>query len=119
MSLETEGMKNYAGEKMAEKQIMEDFAEAAGAAPAPAPAPTAANNFIRIDFSFLLKKTGSGAVSDPLYMDHPMNSPHSKGRARFLRGCTGIAGDLDLAIIDIALGSFEMIVEKRNGDGTA
>ncbi|HYE68649.1 MAG TPA: hypothetical protein VEA58_08555, partial [Anaerovoracaceae bacterium] len=73
-------------------------------------------NLIRLDFSFLLKKTGPGDVEN--YLSHPMNPKKSKGRGRFLRGCTGIAGDLDLAIIDIALGSMEMVMEKRNGDGT-
>ena len=115
MSLETEAMRNFAQEKTAEKQIMDEFTGADD----PTPEPSAATeNLIRIDFSFLLKKTGAGAVESPLYMDHPMNSRHSKGRARFLRGCTGIAGDLDLAIIDIALGGIEMFVERRAGNAT-
>lgn len=114
MSLEQEAMRNFAQEKTAEKQIMDEFAGADD----PTPEPSAADNLIRIDFSFLLKKTGPGSVDSPLYMDHPMNSKHSKGRARFLRGCTGIAGDLDLAIIDIVLGAIEMFIERRHGNAT-
>ncbi len=110
MSLEQEAMKNFVQEKTAEKQILEEFAGAGEPTPEPAPV----DNLIKIDFSFLMKKTGQGEVEN--YLGHPMNPKKSKGRARFLRGCTGIAGDLDLAIIDIMLGSFEMIMEKRAGN---
>lgn len=110
MSLEQEAMRNFAQEKTAEKQILEEFASAAEAAPEPSPV----DNLIKIDFSFLMKKTGPGTVET--YLDHPMNPKASRGMARFLRGCTGIAGDLDLAIIDILLGSFEMIMERRAGN---
>ena len=114
MSLDQEAKRNFAQEKIADKQIVEEFEEEL----AEASEPIAPTNLLRLDFSFLLKKTGAGSVDSPLYMDHPMNSKHSKGRARFLRGCTGIAGDLDLAIIDIALGGIEMFVEKRSENVT-
>ncbi len=108
-NLEQEAMKNVATEKLEEKQFIEGIAaDQAGEQPP--------ENLIRIDFSFLLKKTGSGTVET--YLDHPMNPKRSRGRGRFLRGCTGIAGDLDLAIIDIALGAFEMIMERKAGNGT-
>lgn len=113
MNLENEAMQNFAKEKVFEKEMVKEFTEAAEAAPAD----PAAENLISIDFSFLMKKTGPGQIE--AYIDHPMNPKRSKGRARFLRGCTGMAGDLDLAIIDIVLGAFEMIMEKRSGNGTA
>ena len=109
MSLESEALRNYAGEKAAEDQIMDGIAEEAGQA---APEPESPGLF-QLDFSFLLKKTGPGPVES--YLDHPMNPKRSKGRARFLRGCTGIAGDLDLAVIDIVIGGAEMIMEGRQG----
>lgn len=111
-NIEQEAMKNFAQEKTFEKQIVEEFTEA-GQQAAEAPA---ADNMIRIDFGFLLKKTGPGTVE--VYLDHPMNPKRSKGLARVLRGCTGIAGDLDLAIIDIALGGMEILMERKAGNGT-
>ena len=36
-----------------------------------------------------------------------------KSTARILRGLTGIAGELDYALIDIGLGALEKIKEKR------
>lgn len=113
-NLEQEAMKNFAQEKTFEKNMVNEFAEAAEAAADPVE--TAADNLIRIDFSFLMKKTGPGTVES--YLDHPMNPKRSKGRARFLRGCTGIAGDLDLAIIDILIGSFEMVMERKSENAT-
>lgn len=67
------------------------------------------------DFSFLLAKTGAGAVEE--YIDHPLNFDGAKSTARILRGLTGIAGQLDYALIDIGLGCFEKIKEKRSGNG--
>jgi hypothetical protein len=109
MSLEQEAMKNFASEKIEEKQILEDAMEGAEQAAEPSAGP----GLFQFDFSFLLKKTGPGPVES--YLDHPMNAKRSKGRARFLRGCTGIAGDLDLAIIDIVIGGAEMMMEGRQG----
>lgn len=63
------------------------------------------------DLSFLLAKTGAGAVEE--YIDHPLNFDNTKSTARILRGLTGIAGELDYAIIDIGLGCLEKIKEKR------
>jgi hypothetical protein len=114
MSLDQAAKMEFAQDKIAEKEMVKEFTE--GAAAGPVPEPEAPQNLLRIDFSFLLKKTGPGTVE--AYLDHPMNPKRSKGRGRFLRGCTGIAGDLDLAIIDIALGSFEMIMEKRAEHGS-
>lgn len=66
-----------------------------------------------ISFNWLKAKTGAGSIED--YMIHPLNVHESKGTAQILRGCTGIAGDLDLAILDIGLGVIELVKEKRIG----
>ncbi|MBR0596601.1 hypothetical protein [Sinanaerobacter chloroacetimidivorans] len=111
MSLDYEAKKTFFDEKTAEKQIIEEFTEgAAGEIPAPEPA-----GILRLDFGFLLKKTGPNTVE--YYLDHPMNAKRSKGFARQLRGFTGIAGDLDLAIIDIVLGGIEVFMERRGNNG--
>ena len=62
------------------------------------------------DFSFLKSKTGDGSIED--YITHPLNIKENRGVAQILRGITGIAGELDYAIIDIALGTIEIIKEK-------
>jgi hypothetical protein len=64
------------------------------------------------DLSILKAKTGEGSIED--YMQHALNFNKSRGTAQILRGCTGLFGELELAVIDIALGSFELIKEKRN-----
>lgn len=61
------------------------------------------------DFSFIFCPTGPGSVDT--YIDHPFNINESKGTARIIRGLTGIAGDLNYAIVDIALGAVEVYQE--------
>lgn len=112
MSIEAEAMRSFAAEKTAEKQIVEEFAAAADGQRTGEPE---GENMISIDFGFLMKKTGPGTVES--YLDHPMNPKRSRGFARVLRGLTGIAGDLDLAIIDIVIGGFEMVMERRAENG--
>lgn len=68
-------------------------------------------SFTMPDLSFLLAKTGPGAVEE--YIEHPLNFDGEKSTARILRGLTGIAGELDYALIDIGLGCLEKIKEKR------
>lgn len=63
------------------------------------------------DLSFLKAKTGSGSIED--YMQHPLNFKKSPGAAQMIRGFTGMLGDLDLAVVDITLGAFELAKEKR------
>lgn len=63
----------------------------------------------KIDLSFLRTPTGEGSVDD--YLDHTLNFNRSKGMARIIRGMTGFAGNLNLAIVDIFLG----IMELRRG----
>lgn len=64
-----------------------------------------------IDFGFLRSETGSGSIED--YLEHPLNFDKSRGVAQILRGLTGIAGNLNLAVIDIALGSLQIMKDKR------
>lgn len=64
------------------------------------------------DLSFLKAKTGDGSVED--YMNHPLNLKQSRGSAQMIRGFTGLFGALDLAVVDITLGAFELAKEKRN-----
>ena len=58
--------------------------------------------------------TGPGAIDD--YIDHPMNFNKSQEVAQLLRGFTGLAGDLKLAIIDIVFGIGRMIMRGRTSD---
>lgn len=62
-------------------------------------------------FNVLRVKTGAGSISD--YMDSPLNFNHSTATAQILRGVTGIAGELDLAVIDITIGVINLITERR------
>lgn len=101
-----EAIKDEAMETAAAETIMspEEFEDAPGV------------RFTMPDFSFLLAKTGAGAIEE--YIDHPLNFDGEKSTARILRGLTGIAGELDYAIIDIGLGVIEKIKEKgtqKNG----
>jgi|GEM_PF-7087908 hypothetical protein len=76
------------------------------------PGPSSRVSDLLPDLSILLSKTGPGPIED--YINHPMNFKQSKGFAQMLRGMTGIAGELDYAIIDIALGAFQTAKEKTN-----
>jgi hypothetical protein len=66
---------------------------------------------IGIDLSILKSQTGEGSVSD--YLEHPLNFNKSNGLARILRGLTGIMGNLNLAIIDIVVGTLEFFKERK------
>lgn len=50
-------------------------------------------------------RTGEGTVED--YLHSPLNFNNSLAVARIVRGLTGLLGNLDLAIIDIAIGIIE------------
>jgi len=103
--LEDEAMKSFIDDKQAEKTFgQEDIGVK----------PEAVDDIgqgINIDFSFLTAKTGDGSVER--YLDHPLNYKKSRGIAQVIRGFTGMFGSLDLAVIDIALGGFEVIKEGR------
>lgn len=63
------------------------------------------------NFSWLLARTGEGALES--YLNHPMNFDGKLSTAQIIRGLTGIAGTLDYALLDIALGCFEKVRENR------
>lgn len=64
-----------------------------------------------IDFGWLKTKTGPGSVDD--YIDHPLNFSESRGVAQVLRGASGLVGSLDLAVIDIVIGTFNAARERK------
>lgn len=68
----------------------------------------------KIDLSFFKTETGAGSIED--YIEHALNPHKSRGIAQMLRGFTGFAGSLNLAIIDIAFGFFEVLKEKNNNN---
>jgi hypothetical protein len=63
------------------------------------------------DFSFLRVETGSGSIEERL--EHPLNVSRSRGVAQVIRGCEGLFGSLNLAVVDIVLGLIEVIKERR------
>lgn len=84
--------------------------------PAPRPGPPAAEHL----FGWLRRPTGPGQVEE--YQGHPLNPDGSPAWARILRGMTGLAGDLGLAVVDIAMGSLQLFTGRRRppaGDGEA
>lgn len=85
-----------------------DLAEGvASAGPAPAQDPPPAGGWPK----WLRARTGPGPVSD--YREHPANFDRSDGLAQAIRGLTGLVGDLDLAVVDIALGAWRWIAGRR------
>lgn len=64
------------------------------------------------DFSKLKAETGQGDLAE--YKDHPLNWNRSKGVARMIRGCTGLFGQLNMAVIDILIGWFEYNNENKH-----
>lgn len=67
--------------------------------------------FTMPDLGFLKARTGAGSIET--YLDHPLNRTHSHGVAQILRGVTGLAGDLDLAVVDIGLGVLQVMKERK------
>lgn len=101
MSIEHEAAKAIYEEKQAESIGIEEFEEM-----------ESVNPKMQFDFSFLLAKTGEGSVDG--YVDHPLNFSRSKGLAQILRGVTGLVGELDLAVVDIGIGTFNMMKEGKS-----
>ena len=62
------------------------------------------------DLGILKAKTGAGSIDE--YVHHPLNIHESKAAARIIRGCTGILGESDLALVDILIGAIELHKEK-------
>lgn len=99
-------------ENAAADVLEEEFINEAAAQAAP---PQSRISDLLPDMSFILAPTGEGTVED--YVDHAMNPKGSKGVARILRGTTGMLGSLNYAIIDIALGSLEVMKEGKQANG--
>lgn len=97
-----------------EKEIAEGAAASMGTAAEDIPEPSGSGFGIPMpDLSIILAKTGSGSIED--YIDHPLNRSGSRGLAQMIRGITGILGETDFAIVDIALGALEYTKEKGHG----
>lgn len=98
-------------EAAAEREFNEAGPEISAAEAAPEAAATPGRSF---DFSFLKAKTGPGPIDD--YIDHPMNFNGGRAAAQILRGLTGLLGALDLAIIDILIGTIQAINERKKAE---
>ena len=72
---------------------------------------------LHVDFSFLRTPTGPGSIEE--YIDHPLNSTGSRGLAQIIRGISGFAGSLDLAIIDITIGALQLAKERKTAAAPA
>lgn len=61
----------------------------------------------------LKAQTGEGDISS--YENHVLNFKKSPAIAKILRGLTGIVGGLNYAVVDIAIGMFEIMQDKKGG----
>lgn len=100
-------------EAAAEREFNEAGPEISGAGAVPGSDPAAAPGR-SFDFSFLKAKTGPGPIED--YIDHPMNFNGGRAAAQILRGLTGLLGALDLAIIDILIGTIQAINDRKKAE---
>lgn len=66
---------------------------------------------IGIDLSVLKTETGEGSVED--YLEHTLNFNSSKGMARVLRGLTGMMGSLNFALVDIVVGTLDLMKSSK------
>lgn len=109
MSIEREAMA-----AAAEEDIIDDLGSEFINEPAGTTGPSFRASDLLPDMSFVLAPTGEGLVED--YIDHAMNPRGSHGVARILRGATGMLGQLNYAIIDIALGTMEVMKEGKQAN---
>lgn len=98
-------------EAAAEREFGEAGPEISAAEAAPEAAAAPGRSF---DFSFLKAKTGPGPIED--YINHPMNFNGGRAAAQILRGLTGLLGALDLAIIDILIGTIQAINDRKKAE---
>ena len=61
---------------------------------------------------WLTAPTGDGSIED--YLDHPLNFDNKRSTARILRGFSGMFGELNKALFDIALGVIEKIWKEKD-----
>lgn len=62
---------------------------------------------------WLKSEPGPGEVES--YLSHPLNWDGSLPVARLLRGLTGLAGNLRLAIVDLVVGSLQLVSRRPPG----
>jgi hypothetical protein len=60
----------------------------------------------------LKKETGEGSIAS--YEHHPLNRNGDNNISQIIRGCTGMLGNLNFAILDIVLGSMGFVKDKQN-----
>jgi hypothetical protein len=63
-------------------------------------------------WSMLKAQTGEGSIKS--YSNHPLNMKNNDYVGQIIRGLTGMLGTLNFAILDILLGSFGFIKEKKD-----
>lgn len=68
----------------------------------------------KVDLSFLKAQTGEGMVEE--YIQHPLNFNSSKGMARVLRGLTGMFGSLSYALVDVVIGTLDLLKSTKKAD---
>lgn len=68
-----------------------------------------------LNLGWLRTPTGEGDIEDRI--THPLNPFKSRGLAQMLRGFEGLLGNLKLAIVDIIIGAFNFIKERRENSG--
>jgi hypothetical protein len=61
--------------------------------------------------NMLKAQTGEGSIQS--YSNHPLNMNNNNYVGQIIRGLTGMLGSLNFAILDILLGSFGFIKEKK------
>lgn len=62
---------------------------------------------------WLQSEPGPGEVES--YIGHPLNWDNSLPVARLLRGLTGLVGNLRLAIVDLVVGSLQLLSRRPPG----
>ena len=63
-------------------------------------------------WKMLKSPTGEGSIQS--YSNHPLNTKNNDYVGQIIRGLTGMMGQLNFAILDILLGSFGLIKEKKD-----
>lgn len=73
-------------------------------------APAAGGGGFRLP-DWVKAQTGPGPLEQ--YVDHALNFNKSKALARIIRGMTGIIGEMNYAIVDIAMGVLEFVKPQK------
>jgi hypothetical protein len=62
--------------------------------------------------NFLKSKTGTGTIES--YNNHPLNFKNNHFLSQVIRGLTGLIGSLDLALIDVVIGTIGYFKEVKD-----